>query len=86
MNALADYNFSLHYKPGPENVVADMLSRNPIDSSSMITVKAEEVSVIMSSVETSDKETDVQVAVLRATMEEEEKRNVFYDRNHQKSY
>jgi len=28
---LADFNFSLHYKPGKTNVVADFLSRQPMD-------------------------------------------------------
>ena len=32
INEIADYHFSIHYKPGTENKVADRLSRFPIQS------------------------------------------------------
>ena len=31
MKELTDFNFTVHYKPGVENIVADTLSRLPIN-------------------------------------------------------
>ena len=40
---MADYHFSIHYKPGTENKVADSLSRFPIQSQIGIVSKYKEV-------------------------------------------
>ena len=61
VNQLSDFNFSIHYKPGAENVVADILSIAPISlNTAFITntqsVDPPEIAAVMSSVDIQKKE------------------------------
>lgn len=45
VNELSDFNFSIHYKPGIDNVVADFLSRSPITTDEITSSLGEAQSV-----------------------------------------
>ena len=64
---LSDYIFTIHYKPGVENIVADALSRpTKLDrigeGGKQVTISPEEVSPMLSSKDNSFKEKSMWIA------------------------
>ena len=89
VNQLSDFNFSIHYKPGVENVVADTLSRAPISLNTAFiantqSVDPPEIAAVMSSVDIQKKNDEVWVAALNVSNSADE--NQFVDRSSLKTY